>query len=151
MHHVSMPDERMAQVEEIRLRIGVSRPTWAELLGTSDPDAALARAKELDRDHRTFKRRVVNALDIEFARPTLVLDDVKYITTRQATRALGLGEFHLSNLRDRQRVEYRRVGRRTLYSRSALDDLINMTIAPRAQHAPLSTAFVAFLEERRSA
>lgn len=141
-----MSDSTKTQIENIRQAVGVSRPSWIQLLGASSEtalrgDAMLAAAKDVQRAHSRFIRKMIANVAAEFETP-IVVDDVEYITTAQVSRALGLGEFHVSALRDRGKLQAVRYGRRTLFSREAVMDLVTRGIEPRTQHAPLAPRFV---------
>lgn len=104
--------------DDIRIGIGLSKTQWDSLAGKRTP-RQVATAWE------KFKRNASRALDYEFASPSFYLEDVPYITTIQAARALGVGEFHLANLQDRDKLQGTKHGRRIIYSRENLDALLS--------------------------
>lgn len=102
--------------EDVRLTIGLSKTEWTQLSEKYNTRQILSLWEK-------FKRITGRALDYEFAIPSYVLEGVPYVTAIQASRATGIGEFHLANLRDRDKLQGTRHGRRTIYTRQNLDDL----------------------------
>lgn len=148
----------MNPVEEVRVRLGLSRPEFLRLSDdgwpssifteSTPPDSAVAVAKRLSRQWGEYVRHVRRELDREFRVPFAIIDGEPCISTIQVGRALGVGEFHLSNLRDRQALASHRVGRRTVYSRAAIEALIDKPLVPPSRHSPLSAAFLRHVAER---
>ena len=118
--------------EAIRSRYNITRTQWSELVKDDSEGPKIARRYE------KFLEHVRKAIDFEFESPAFVVDEVPYLSTIQAARALGVGEFHLSNLRDRQKLIGVRHGRRSIYSRENLLEFLNTE--PR--HSAVTTAFV---------
>lgn len=147
-----MVDESIAQqLDAIRRNVGVSRPMWLQLLNVESDAAAnrdpeiLSRARDVQRSHRHFTRKMIRRIDEEFAKPAVVIDETPYISTAQVSAALGLGEFHVCALRDRGKLKAHRDNRRILYSREAIVELIESPVSPRQQHAPLAPKFVEYV------
>lgn len=105
--------------EATRLSIGISKTEWEDLRREGYTPRQILSLWE------KFRKHAIRALDFEFSNPEFVLDETAYVTAVQVSRALGLGEFHLSNLRDRGKLEGRRHGRRTIYSRENVDSLLS--------------------------
>lgn len=145
------------RLDAMRVRCGLARPDWYRLLGVAkEADAfnpngetapgVAARAQLICRKHRTFIRSLENAVAREFARPAFVIDDQPLLSTIQVARALGVGDFHISTLRDRGRVDATRAGRSWGFSRSAVAALITNE-KQLGYHSPLATAFLRWLDE----
>lgn len=103
--------------DEIRATLGLPRTLWATLL-----DMDYKPAEIVDLMHE-FQDEIRSELDREFRRPIVTIDGEPYLSTIQASRALSIGDFHLSNLRDRGKLVPHSYGRRVVYSRAALEDL----------------------------
>lgn len=159
-------------IERIRRKIGLPRSTTKDLLGVPD-DAifrfadqrinpeVLARARALEDGFERWRAAVHYAVDREAqTSPARVdPDGTRYLTTRQAAHCLGTGDYHLSTLHLRGRIDSvstgRGQGKINLFTVQALTDLIDNTgprghsdtgAAARPYQAPLSHAFVEWWE-----
>lgn len=149
-----MSDSTADQIEIIRRTVGLSRPAWLRLLNAvSETDLRgeekLAVARDILRSHGRFVRKISAAVGAEFAKEPTIVDGEAYITTAQVSRALGLGEFHVSALRDRGKLPALRHGRRTLFARDDVIDLIQRGVEPHTQHAPLAPRFAEYYISRQ--
>lgn len=132
--------------ENIRLRCGLSRNQWTRLLDAVDqPDEE--RAWVIGQAFDRFLEQRRSAVDIEFREPEFHGDDgTPLLSTIQAARALGVGEFHLANLRDRGKLNSTRVGRRAGFAREDLRDFLNIDQKPETRQTALGIAFLRWFE-----
>lgn len=125
--------------ESIRRRTGLSKTQWAELVRGQNEDQ---RAYEISRLFERFLAHVHRALDNEFKNPEYEVDGVPCLSTIQAARALGIGEFHLANLRDRGKLKGRKFGRRAAFARVDLDAFLSIPQAPQERQSAMAQAFL---------
>lgn len=128
------------ELEQLHKDIGVSRTVLSELLQNHTPE-------ELRKSYADFTEYTKKAIAFEFKNPAFTIEGKPYLSAVQAARALGTGEFHLSNLRDRNKLSGRRHGRRVVYSRGDLHALLKPTKQDK-HRAPLAVAFVRWLDLR---
>lgn len=129
--------------DRIRRRAGLSRGQWTDLVGSHPDDETIY---EVMRSHERFIQSIKAAIEYEMARPAVVIEGEPYISTIQAARALGVGEFHLANLRERNKLEATRYGRRSAFSRANLYKFLEGPEDPRERHSALATAFLRWWE-----
>lgn len=152
-------------VERIRQRIGLPRSTTKDLLGV-DKDTVFTtedrrmnpvvvrRAVALDAAFEQWRAAVRYALEREAeVAPAMVDEDgMRYLTTRQAAYCLGIGDYHMSTLRNRGKIDAvlsgRGQGQVNLFAVQALYDLIDN--GPRGYQAPLTHAFVEYVKRTRA-
>lgn len=126
--------------DEIRRLCGLSKGQWVQAL------SRLVEPEKVLEKHREFIAETRRALDWEFRNAQFVIADEPHISTVQAARALGVGEFHLSNLRDRDKLPGVKHGRRSVYTRQHMDEFLESTLSEKERHSPLASAFLRWLE-----
>ena len=129
------------ELEELRREIGVSKTTLTELLEKHSPE-------ELRAAHAEFVEHTKAAIAYEFKTPAFNFGGHKYLSAIQAARALGTGEFHLSNLRDRGKLHGTPHGRRVVYSKLDLTSLLKPSKTDK-HRSPLAASFTRWLELRK--
>lgn len=151
-----------AEAELIRLRVGLARPQIERALGRTpdmSPDQFWTRPSlpsdlaRLESCYKRFVAKIKLDVDREFADPVATSDDGQVcISTAQVARSLQIGEFNLSNLRDRGTLAWLPMGvGRTMYTRAAVYALIDNPFSGRARHSPLASVFLRFWEQECSA
>lgn len=144
-------------IEHIRTKIGLSRAKMLELIGSSDanvfvsaaPDPTLVqKAYDLLDAWATFVAEKRQAIDREFSRPTCTIHGEPFISTMQVSLALGIGDFHVSNLRVREILDVSYYGNRTVYGKPTLLKLISEPLPEGRRSSPLVHAFLRYLQDR---
>lgn len=144
------------QFEETRVKCGLTKSQLLGLLGLSresqldenEPEYAEELTHIAD-EYTRYIERSKKAIDWEFKQPAHVLEGKPVISTVQAARALGVGEFHLSNLRDRRKLIATPFGRRAFYTRDALLKFVREQQHTKG-HSSLSGAFVRWYQLEHS-
>lgn len=109
-------------------------------------EAAWTDARHIERLYNEYISLVRVRLEREFKRPETVIDGVPYLSTVQTARALGVGEFHLANIRERGRLHGEKLGRRAIYSRTELERFITEPMGDTSPYSALAYAFLRWLE-----
>lgn len=130
------------EVEKLRREVGVSRTSLSELLTMYSPETIRTAYTE-------FSDQVKANIARELKRPDFTIDGKPYLSAIQAASALGVGEFHLSNLRDRNKLSGRQHGRRVVYSRADLVALLKPTRDDK-HRGPLAVSFTRWLALREA-
>jgi len=144
--------------ERVRRLVGLARPQMLRALKTTDarvldiPDAeqdpaVLTKAAAIEAAYALYTGAIIAAIKTEAKNPAAKIDGKPYLSTRQAARALGVGEFHLANMRDRGKLPAQRAGRNYAF---AVKDLITIATKPEkagGYHSPLAGAFLEYLDE----
>jgi hypothetical protein len=126
------------ELEELRRTLGVSKTVLQEMLQHASPDS-------LREAHARFVEHTKAAIEREFKAPSFRIDGKSYVSAIQAARALGTGEFHLSNLRDRGKLNGTPHGRRVVYAKSDLLALLKQS-KDSNYRSPLASSFARWLE-----
>lgn len=126
--------------EELRAKIGMSKAKFDVLLKRYS-------LEELDALYETFLEGVRRAIAWEFKAPALKIDGAPYASTIQAARALGVGEFHLANLRYRQKLNGHTHGRKTIYAKRDLEALLK---PQKDRRSPIAASFIRWLDLREA-
>jgi hypothetical protein len=71
------------------------------------------------------------------------------VSTVQASRALGIGEFNITNLVRRGKLDAEDFGDRPGFRRAALDSLVDRPIMGAELNSPLAAGFLVWLERSR--
>lgn len=118
-----------------------------DLVGGDEEDAAISIAVA----YEDFVRYLERAIDYELRDPMITFENVPYITAMQVSRALGIGEFHVCNLRARGKLASEKFGRRSLYNRAHLMAFIHAPLAEGERHLGLANAFVRWMKIEHTA
>lgn len=140
-------------VERLREAIGLSRPQAERLLDDVDDSQKSARVREIKRDFAKFQKELRARVELEMARPTLVHDGKKMLSTAQVSRALGIDAFRLTTMRQRGKLDdvYVDGQRFPLFEGDTVIELIYRTPRDKEHHAPIAPLFIQRVEDRRLA
>lgn len=122
--------------EDVRLYCGLSKAQYERLAAVCDPET-------LPELFDAFLADIRAKVEIEFTAPAHMLGKTPVLSTVQVARALGVGEFHLSNLRDRGKLNSSKFGRRAVYSKADLDAFLDQQKIKERRSA-LAAAFVQY-------
>lgn len=132
----------VADPESVRIKAGLSKAEWDRLVPDKKDSFAVAK---IERDLKRFIAGVRKAVDYEFEHPDVEIDGQPYLSVAQASRALGIGEFHLCTLRSREKLLGEKYGRRTVYSRDVLAEFVDPPNGtPR--NSALASSFLRWLD-----
>lgn len=131
--------------EEIRSLCGLSRTQWDILVGS---DMSFTPT-EIKKQYAAFMDGIRNRLEREFRRPAIVIDGVPYLSTVQAAEALDVGEYHLSTMRSRGKLEGTKHGRRTIYSQGQMQSFLMDVDQAQNRKSALALAFLRRMERKR--
>ena len=142
-------------IDVIRRKCGLSRPQMLSLLNLKqasqlrDVDVA-NRAKDeadaIEASYTAYLAAVRRRLAAELDRPVVVLEGVPHLSTVQTARVLGVGEFHLANIRERGRIVGHKLGRRAVYSEQELRRFIQEPMGANSPYSALALAFLRWRE-----
>lgn len=149
-----------ATFEDVRARIGLTKVQLLGLMGLEREAQLDPEDPEQERilthiwqEFEAYVEHVKRAIDWEFRTPDRHLPvrgkQVPVLSTVQAARALGVGEFHLSNLRDRKKLPGTPFGRRSFYTKDALLKFLRQQTEQQQKHMSLAGAFVRWYQLRQ--
>lgn len=149
--------------ERIRRLVGLARPQMLRalarpaklpvdprVLDLSDAEqapAVLTRALEMERFYTAYAAAVIAAIRSEAKNAAITIDGKPFLTSRQAARALGVGEFHLANMRDRGKIPAQRAGRNYAFAAEDLIAIVKKPAKSGGYHSPLAGAFLERFKE----
>lgn len=136
---------RNETVEDIRVKLGLSRPQLERvLIGYEDDE--LSRMRQIAKEYSAYCARLRQS--IRALRPEPV-DGMDCLSVRQVSEVLKLGEFHVSNLRARGKLEaVYKEGYGTLFPVETVINLVGRPLARREHYSPLAPQFISWLNER---
>lgn len=144
-------------IERTRVLVGLSRSKMMELIHAEDPDVfttedpdpvVMEAARTLSTSWYEFVREKRLALDREFRRPACTMNGQPYLSTMQVSLALGIGDFHVSNLRVREILRATSHGNKTVYDRHTVYALLDEQLPEGRRNSPLIHSFLRYLEDR---
>jgi hypothetical protein len=155
--------EALPTPELLRRKMGLARTQMLRALRTADmrvldtPDdqqdpIVLSRCALIEREYGAYVAETMHEIWLEAEHPDYADSDATpYLSSRQAARALGVGEFHLANMRDRGKLKaHHRVGRNYAFAVADLLTLVQDPASAGGYNSPLASAFLAYLEQATS-
>lgn len=138
-----MTQTNLEQSEQQRIHCGLSRAQWEEALEHGSPAKLVAK-------YNRYIEHLTKRIDREFMRPKYVLGfaSTKYISVSQLAEALNVGEFHLTNMRRRHKLEGTKYDRLVIYSQEQLSRFLTDASQAENRKSALAAAFLRWLDSQ---
>lgn len=147
------PDRTL--IERTRARAGLTRPQFERLVAVplytaADlPAEALPAVRAVGAAHSRFIAMLKRNVSAEFRHPAYMIDGVPHVITIQVARALGLGEFHIANMRARNKLHAGSYGRKAVFTKEDVIAFIDRPLTANERSSPLAGSFIRFVEGER--